>query len=285
MCGIPPEVAFVSAHPAREDYPSSCAATSWRRNATSSSGAISVAKPAAWRCPPPLWARAISETSTAPSVARSDTFDAPRAVVSRQLAGERGDLRALHRAQVVDDPLGVGLLGARLGEVVARQARERQAAVVEALHAAQRAREQRELGLGHAFVQAPVDLVHVDAGLDQVGGHDMRGGAGVLVHEAPRVGDEADVERLGHLLRERDVERAREVPHDLRGARRLGHDVVDRAELRVVVMVVEVEDRRVADLDGVAVEVAAVQEDDRALARRPSGMSLTSPSNSKNPYS
>ena len=123
------------AAPPRPRYPSSCAATSWRRNATSSSGAIAVAKPAAWRWPPPLWARAMSETSTSPSVARSETFDVPGAALAGQLARERGDLRALHRAQVVDDPLGVGLLGAGLGEVLARQARERQAAVVEALHA------------------------------------------------------------------------------------------------------------------------------------------------------
>ena len=34
---------------------------------------------------------------------------------------------------------------------------------------------------------------------------------------------------------------------------------------RVVVVVVDVDDHRVADVDGVAVEVAAVQEDDRAL--------------------
>ena len=39
--------------------------------------------------------------------------------VRRELARERRDLRPLHGAQVVDDALGVGLLGARLREVLA----------------------------------------------------------------------------------------------------------------------------------------------------------------------
>ena len=37
---------------------------------------------------------------------------------------------------------------------------------------------------------------HVDAGFDQLGGHQVRARAGVLVHEAPGVGDQADVQRL-----------------------------------------------------------------------------------------
>ena len=43
-----------------------------------SSSDISVAKPAAWRCPPPPPARAMAETSTRPSVARSETLRRPR---------------------------------------------------------------------------------------------------------------------------------------------------------------------------------------------------------------
>ncbi|MBW3608310.1 MAG: class I tRNA ligase family protein, partial [Actinobacteria bacterium] len=83
-----------------------------------------------------------------------------------QLAGERRDLRPLHGAQVIDDPLGIGLLGARLGKVLARQPGERQPAAVEALHALQRARQQGELRLRDALVKAAVDLVDVDAGLE-----------------------------------------------------------------------------------------------------------------------
>src|SRR5699024_1682567 len=45
-----------------------------RRNATSSEWDSSVVKPAARRWPPPPPARAIAETSTSPSVERSDTF-------------------------------------------------------------------------------------------------------------------------------------------------------------------------------------------------------------------
>ena len=43
--------------------------------------------------------------------------------------------------------------------------------------------------------------VDVDAGLDELGGHQVRARAGVLVHEAPGVGHEPDVERLGDLRR------------------------------------------------------------------------------------
>ena len=58
-------------------------------------------------------------------------------------------------------------------------------------HAGQRPAEQLELGERHALVQAPVDLVGLDAGLDQVGGHHVGTRAGVLVHEPAGVGDQA----------------------------------------------------------------------------------------------
>ena len=51
----------------------------------------------------------------------------------------------------------------------------------------------------HVLVEAAVDARHVDAGLDQLGGHQVRARAGVLVHEAAGVGDQPDVERLGDL--------------------------------------------------------------------------------------
>ena len=96
----------------------------------------------------------------------------------------------------------------------------------------------------------------------------MGAGPGVLVHELPGVGDQADVQRLGDRQCRLDVEAAHEVPHDLGRARRLGHDVVDRPEVRVVMVVVDVEDVGIVALDHVAriaVDVAAVQEHDRAL--------------------
>src|SRR5437762_3960682 len=77
---------------------------------------------------------------------------APRArrgaVLAEQVARERGDLRALDRAQVVDDALGVALLGAREAEVVAGEAGERQSALVEAPDVRERPREQLELREG-----------------------------------------------------------------------------------------------------------------------------------------
>ena len=66
-------------------------------------------------------ARAIDDTSTAPSVARRLTLRLAAAIVGQQLAHEHGDLGALHRAEVVDDALGVGLQRARLLEVGARE--------------------------------------------------------------------------------------------------------------------------------------------------------------------
>src|SRR5215212_2974476 len=55
----------------------SCSATSERRNATSSSQLIAVEKPAACRCPPPPWTRAMRDTSTRSSDARSETLRSP----------------------------------------------------------------------------------------------------------------------------------------------------------------------------------------------------------------
>ena len=89
---------------------------------------------------------------------------APRRV-GQQLAHERGDRRALDRAQVVDDALGVALVGARGREVLARQLGHASAARRRsARRALEPAREQLELALRHALVEAPVDRVHVDAG-------------------------------------------------------------------------------------------------------------------------
>ena len=75
---------------------------------------ISVAKPAAWRCPPPPPARAMTETSTL-AVGGAQRDLAPPAAAVGQLAREGGDLGALDRAQVVDDALRVAVLGARAG--------------------------------------------------------------------------------------------------------------------------------------------------------------------------
>src|SRR3954469_24277200 len=152
------------------------------------------------------------------------------AVAVEQLARQRRDLRALDRAQVVDDALGVALLRAGHPEVVAGQVRERQRAVVEAVEVRERAPEQLELRVRHPLVEPAVDPVHVDPRPDQLGGHHVRARAGVLVHELAGVRHEADVQRLGDLERRRDAQRGHEVPHDLGRAGRVLDDVVDRAE-------------------------------------------------------
>ena len=127
--------------------------------------------------------------------------------------------------------------------------------------------------MGHVLVDAAVDVVDIDADVDEIGGHQVGGAPGVLVHEAPGVGDEPDVERLGDHPGRRHAELAHEFPHDLRGARRAIGDEVDGPEARVVVMVVDVEDvqtlLRAERLRGVASEVAAVEEDERALGEIP----------------
>ena len=110
--------------------------------------------------------------------------------------------------------------------------------------------------------------MHVDAGLDQLGRHQVRARPGVLVHEPAGVGDQPDVQRLGDRDRRRDAEAVHQVPDDLGRARRLGPDEVDRAEPGVVVVVVDVEDvgaRPLERLRRVALEVAAVEEHERAL--------------------
>jgi hypothetical protein len=92
---------------------------------------------------------------------------------------------------------------------------------------------------------------------------------GVLVHELAGVRDETDVQGVGDVRRRLDAEAAHEVPDDLRRARRLGDDVVDdRGEPRVVVVVVDVDRAHRARAQRgrrVAVDVAAVEEDDQAV--------------------
>ncbi len=95
----------------------------------------------------------------------------------------------------------------------------------------------------------------------------MCAGRGVAVHEPAGVGHETDVERLGQAVVGRDAEIVAELPDHLGRARRVGIDPVDVAEAGVVVMMVDVEHgtvRTLADLDRVAVDVAAVQVDHRA---------------------
>jgi hypothetical protein len=73
------------------------------------------------------------DTSMRSSVARSETLRRALAVSERSSRTEAGDRRALDRAQVVDDALGVALVRARLGVVRAREVRDGEQPAVEAL--------------------------------------------------------------------------------------------------------------------------------------------------------
>src|SRR5215210_4450946 len=107
----------------------------------------------------------------------------PALAVPQQVAHQGRDHRALDRAQVIDHALGVVLLGAGLGVVTRPQVAEREAAGVEALDVGERPGQQLQLAVRDALVEPPVDLLHVDAHLDEVRRHGVGAGAGVLVHE------------------------------------------------------------------------------------------------------
>ena len=72
--------------------------------------------------------------------------------------------------------------------------------------------EQLELRELDRLVDLLEDPVEVGAGLDELGGEPERLRCRVRVLEAAGVGDERDVERLGELRRQRDVERSEDVP-------------------------------------------------------------------------
>ena len=82
--------------------------------------------------------------------------------------------------------------------------------------------------------------MHVRAGLDEVGRQPQGFRRRVRVLEAPRVGDDGDVERFGDVGRQRHAEWAEDVAQQLAGRRGLRVDEVDVAEARVVVVMVDV---------------------------------------------
>ena len=169
---------------------------------------------------------------------------------------------------MVDDPLGVALVGVRVREVLTGQMGQRQRAVVEALYRRERTREQLHPAEGQPLVEPAMDLLRLDAGVDQLARHPVSGRRRVLEHELPGVGDEPDVERLGELLADRHLQLLSQLVDDLGRAGGVGHDQVDVAEAGVVVVVVDVHDPHpgaLQELDRHAVHVPAVQEHDQAL--------------------
>jgi hypothetical protein len=137
-----------------------------------------------------------------------------------------------------------------------------------ALHRRQRPLEQLQPPEGQVLVELAVHLVRLDSRRDQLRRHLVRHRRRVLVHEPAGVGHEPNVQRLRDLRREVRVQLLRQPPHHLGGRRRGRAHQVHRAEARVVVVMVDVEDVEALDLQEVhrhPVDVAAVEEDDRAL--------------------
>ena len=110
--------------------------------------------------------RAIAETSI-PSAARAQAHATRRAVLGGRLADERDDLGTLDRAQVVDDPLGEGLLRPGRGEVRPLEVGDDQAPALVDARPLEGAGEQLDLGEGDVLVDVLEDLVHVRARLDE----------------------------------------------------------------------------------------------------------------------
>ena len=189
-----------------------------------------------------------------------------------RLADDGRHLGAVHGPEVVDDPLGVLLPHAEVGEVRPHEMRDDEPTALVDLRALERPREELELRELDRLVDALEHAVDVDARLDELRRQPQRLRRGVRVLEAARVGDERDVERLGDLRRQLDAParggcRGRSRPSTTPpGTTRLIF-----AEPRVVVVVVDVERelhlveqrRRLPH----ALRVRAVDSDEHPLGR------------------
>ena len=174
-------------------------------NSVISSMLASLEKPAAWRWPPPpLFPGDRGDVEVCLGRPQADPVRRP--VRGGRLADQRCELGALDRAQVVDDPLGVRLLRARVVEVLALEVGNDHAASLEDLCVLERARDELELGEGDVLVHALEDAVDVGPRLHELGGETKCLGRRVRVLEATRVGDDGDVERLGDRRREAEAE-------------------------------------------------------------------------------
>ena len=126
----------------------------------------------------------------------------------------------------------------------AEEVRDHEPAALVDLGPLERAREQLELRELHALVDALEDLVHVGAGLDELGGEPQRLRRRVRVLEPARVRDQRDVERLRDLGRQLDAELAKRSRTISPVEDASATMQVDVAEARVVVVVVDVDDER-----------------------------------------
>ena len=171
---------------------------------------------------------------------------------------------------MVDDTFGRRLVGSGIREVLADELRDDDAAARERSRSFERPCQQLELRKRRRFVDLDEDLAGIRSRLDEVGGEteSLRGRVRIL--ESARVRDERRVERLGDRRRELQAEQLEDVGEHLSRGRRVGHDQVDVAEARVVVVVVDVdgqrrrgEQRRLGD----AALLGAIECDENAFAR------------------
>src|SRR3954452_25577933 len=93
--------------------------------------------------------------------ARSQADATGRAILPRRLTDQHRHVRALDGAQVVDDPFGVGLGSADLGEVRAEEVRDDDSTTLIDPRPFERAGEQLELRELHGFIDALEDAVDV----------------------------------------------------------------------------------------------------------------------------
>ena len=193
-----------------------------------------------------------------------------------QLADERHQLGPVDGSQVVDDPLGVRLLGTRGVEVLTPQLGDDYPSVRELRRPLERAGEQLQLRERRRLVHLDEHLAHVGTRLDELSGKTERLGRRIRVLETAGVRDDGRVERLRDRVVQLDPERDEDVREHLRGGRCVVDDEVDVPEARVVVMVVDVHgqprrlDQRLFDDPAL---LGAVDGDEHALScvrrRRP----------------
>ena len=153
-------------------------------------------------------------------------------------------IRSGDRTQVVDDPLGVLLPHVQLVEVAAQEVRADQASALVHLRPLEGRRLQLQLLEGNVLVHLVEDVVEVGAGLEQLGREPVGLRCRVGVPEAAGVGDERDVERLGDLGRQADLQLCEQITDDLARRGCVRDDQVDPREARVVVVVVDVQRQR-----------------------------------------
>ena len=130
--------------------------------------------------------------------------------------------------------------------------------------------EELQLRKLNVLIDPLENAIDVCPRLDEISRKTKRLRRRLRVLEPAGIGDERDVQRLGDLRREREVELVEHVGEDLPGRGRIRDDEVDVPEARVVVVMVDVDDerRRVdrARLGSHPTGARAVDRDEHALA-------------------